>query len=66
MATEQSQAASFANEVLVDWDDAMDQFFDRVERKMRTRDLTTEQVREALIRGYGYEVGDAWDEWMEN
>lgn len=54
---------SFANQVLVDWHAAMDVFFNNVDRKRRHRDLTGKQVREALNRGYGHEVGDEWDEW---
>lgn len=54
---------SFANHVLGDWDTAMDGFFNAVDRKRRARDLNGKAVREALNRGYGHEVGDAWDEW---
>lgn len=54
---------SFANHVLSDWDSAMHDFFNAVDRKRRARGLTGKQVRAALDRGYGYEIGDGWDDW---
>jgi hypothetical protein len=55
----------FANDVLGDWEAAMDRFFEAVERKMRARDLKPSDVRDALDAGYGAEVAEAWDEWAE-
>lgn len=55
---------SFADSVLSDWDDAMDRFFSKVETLMLVRGLTPEQVRKELDRGYGYEVGDNWVDWI--
>lgn len=56
---------SFANYVLGDWDNAMEEFFHAVERKMTARGLTVKEVETALIEGYGYEVGEAWIAYME-
>lgn len=62
-ALDDSAKDSFANHVLSDWGAAMERFFNDVDRKRRTQGLTGAQVREALNRGYGHEVGDEWDEW---
>lgn len=54
---------TFADDVLGDWDDAMDRFFTAVQRKADAAGLKSEVVRDELVRGYGHEVADAWDEW---
>lgn len=55
----------FASYVLSDWDLAMDKFFSAVERKRVERGLSAAAVKEALARGYGSDIADAWDEWMD-
>ena len=55
---------SFCDSVLPDWDDAMDRFFSKVDTLAQVRGLTTEQVRTELYRGYSYDIGDSWVEWV--
>lgn len=59
------EITSFANHVVVDWEDTMDRFFTAVAKKAQARDLTDAQVRLALSSGYGDEIADQWDEWAE-
>jgi hypothetical protein len=55
---------SFANVVLPEWERLIDQFFQTVDRKRRECGMTEEQARDSLELGYGYEVAEAWDEWI--
>ncbi len=64
-SAERPEITSFANHVLFDWESAMQQFFECVEKKRETRGLTVAQARKALDVGYGDEIGDAWAEWNE-
>ncbi len=56
---------SFANLILSDWEDAMQRFFEAVDRRREEHGLTPAEVAFALDIGYGDEVGDAWREWDE-
>lgn len=56
---------TFANLILVDWENAMHQFFTAVDRKRLDRGLTNRDVADALFLGYGDEVADQWNEWCQ-
>lgn len=56
---------AFANAVLPDYEEAMDRFFDKVQTKALSEGLTDAEVVAALTRGYGYEVSEAWTDWIE-
>lgn len=60
------QVDSFANHVIGDWNDAMERFFSAVDRKRAARDLTDAEARDALRRGYGEDIAEAWDEWSDD
>lgn len=61
--TDTTSVDGFANHILSDWDEAMDRFFRGVDYKSRCLDLEPNEIRDSLVRGYGYEVAEAWDEW---
>lgn len=63
--TDHPQITSFANHLLTDWYAAMDIFFPAVERKMRARGLSLAEAVAALNRGYGDEIGDAFEDYMD-
>lgn len=58
--------SDFVRNIFPDWENAMDQFFQRVERKRETEGLTDGQVYAALDMGYGSDVADAWEEWVDS
>lgn len=63
MANEQTRI-DFANSMLADWNQAMDQFCRAVDRARDRGGMNEADTKAALIVGYGYEVADAWDEWV--
>jgi hypothetical protein len=63
-ATEEEGGVTFANYILSDWDNAMHQFFERVEIAGERLDLTADEIRNGLRLGYGDDIADAWDEWL--
>lgn len=60
-----SDLKPFISNVLPAWDDAMDRFFDKCESARERFGLDENDVRSALNKGYGYEVGDQWADWFE-
>jgi len=54
----------FADKILSDWDRAMDRFFENVDAKRKAEDLSDGEVYTALDEGYGFEVAEAWMEWI--
>ncbi len=64
-AVDRPALVSFANHLVIDWDEAMDKFFQAVAKKQAARDLTDSDVEAALQLGYGDEVAEAWQEWAE-
>lgn len=61
--TEQTRI-DVVNSVLADWNQAMDAFFRAVDRARDRAGMNEADAKAALIVGYGYEVADAWDEWV--
>ncbi len=59
------EISAFSNLINSDFEAAMNTFFERVERKAEAKGLSDEDVNRALLVGYGEEVADEWDEWIE-
>lgn len=55
---------AFNNRVFSTWDRLIDQFFEKCETEARAAGLSDEDVNRALWRGYGGDIADAWNEWV--
>ena len=53
-----------ADALLYDWDNLLDNFFEKVEDLRDRENLDQEQMSRVLTVGYGYEVADAYDDWV--
>jgi len=54
---------AFISDIRTDWEIAIEEFFIAVERKRVQKGLTEADVTEALVRGYGWEIANEWDDW---
>ena len=45
--------------------DALAEAFDQISQYVREGGCTEAEVRHALLLGWGEEVADGWDEWVE-
>ncbi len=60
------ELVSFANHVIGDWENAMERFLSAVDRKASARGMSDEDIRAALLLGYGGDVVDAWLDWVSD